>query len=85
MDAAENEPKSILLQVGNFSAVVLMILFNIFANSLPFNGVSTVQVLESYPNLLTPPSYVFVIWAAIYGYAFLFALFQLRPSQRGRR
>ncbi len=85
MDAVEKEPRPILLQVSNFLAVFLMFAFNILANALPFNGVSTAQVSDSYPNLFTPPGYVFVIWAAIYGYALLFALYQLRPSQKSSR
>lgn len=37
---------------------------------------------DSYPNLFTPPGYVFVIWGVIYTLALLFMVYQARANQR---
>lgn len=71
-----------LLQIGNVAAVLLAVAWNALANILPLNGVNTGVVSDSYPNLFTPPGYVFAIWGVIYALALVFALYQARPSQR---
>ncbi len=71
-----------LLQVGNVAAVVLVVAWSALVNLLPLNGVNTAVVSDSYPNLFTPPGYVFSIWGVIYTLAIVFAVYQLRPSQR---
>jgi hypothetical protein len=71
-----------LLQIANVAAVVLAIAWNALVNILPLNGVNTAVVSDSYPNLFTPPGYVFAIWGVIYVLAAVFAAYQLRPSQR---
>ena len=79
------KPSPLLLQLGNVAAVALTLVGNILVNTLPLNGVTTAQVSDSYPNLFTPPGYVFAIWGVIYALAIIFALYQLRPSQRIER
>ena len=69
-------------QVANTVAVVAALIFNMLANILPFNGVTTGQVSNSYPNLFTPPGYVFSIWGVIYVQAIVFMIYQARSSQR---
>jgi hypothetical protein len=71
-----------LLQIANVAAVVLAVAWNALVNILPLNGVNTAVVSDSYPNLFTPPGYVFAIWGVIYVLAAVFAAYQLRPSQR---
>lgn len=71
-----------LLQIGNIAAVILAVAWNALVNILPLNGVNTGVVSDSYPNLFTPPGYVFAIWGVIYALALVFALYQVRPSQR---
>lgn len=72
----------IVYQTANAVAVVAALIVNTLANILPFNGVTTGQVSDSYPNLFTPPGYVFSIWGAIYILAIVFMIYQARPSQR---
>ncbi len=72
-----------LMQASNLAAVLVTIAWNAAVNILPLNGVNTGVVSDSYPNLFTPPGYVFAIWGAIYALAVVFALYQARPSQRG--
>jgi benzodiazapine receptor len=69
-------------QTANVVAVVAALIMNTLVNILPLNGVTTGQVSDSYPNLFTPPGYVFSIWGVIYVLAIVFMIYQARPSQR---
>jgi hypothetical protein len=71
-----------LFQYANVIAVILVIVWNSLVNILPLNNVSTGLVSDSYPNLFTPPGYVFSIWGVIYALAIIFMVYQVRPSQR---
>jgi benzodiazapine receptor len=70
------------LQYANVAAVVIMIVWNALVNILPLNNVNTGVVSDSYPNLFTPPGYIFAIWGIIYTLAIIFMLYQVRSSQR---
>jgi hypothetical protein len=69
-------------QIANVAAIALALVVNFLANWLPINGVNTGQVADSYPNLFTPPGYIFAIWGIIYALAIAFAAYQVRASQR---
>jgi len=71
-----------VLQMVNAAAIVVTILSNSLVNILPLNGVTTAMVSDSYPNLFTPPGYVFAIWGVIYVLLALFMVYQSRASQR---
>jgi len=71
-----------VLQMVNAAAIVVTILFNSLVNILPLNGVTTAMVSDSYPNLFTPPGYVFAIWGVIYVLPALFMVYQARASER---
>ncbi|MEM3470299.1 MAG: tryptophan-rich sensory protein [Thermoproteota archaeon] len=43
---------------------------------------TTGAVSDSYPNLFTPPGYVFAIWGVIYVLLTIFMVYQARVSQR---
>lgn len=45
---------------------IVMIVVNALANIIPFNGLTTGQVSDSYPNLFTPAPLTFSIWGVIY-------------------
>ena len=68
-------------QIMNVFAIVFTIVMNMLANILPFNGVNTGMVADSFPNYFTPPGYVFSIWAAIYILISVFGFVQGRPDQ----
>ena len=74
----------IVLQASNVVAVVAVLVMNSLVNILPLNGVTTAQVSDSYPNLFTPPGYVFSIWGVIYSLAVVFMFYQARPSERSQ-
>jgi benzodiazapine receptor len=69
-------------QTVNVVAVIAALIMNTLVNILPLNGVTTAEVSDSYPNLFTPPGYVFSIWSVIYALAIIFMIYQARPSQR---
>jgi len=69
-------------QASNMVAVIAVLIMNTLVNILPLNGVTTAQVSDSYPNLFTPPGYVFSIWGVIYALAIVFMIYQARPNQR---
>jgi benzodiazapine receptor len=73
-----------IYQLTNVIAVVAVLVMNSLVNILPLNGVTTAQVSDSYPNLFTPPGYVFSIWGVIYALAVVFMLYQARPSERSK-
>ncbi|MFW9849493.1 MAG: tryptophan-rich sensory protein [Candidatus Thorarchaeota archaeon] len=71
-----------LLQWLNVIAVIGTILLNALVNILLVGGVTTGEVSDSYPNLFTPPGYVFAIWSVIYTLAIVFMFYQIRANQR---
>lgn len=71
-----------ILQMINVVAILATIVFNSIVNILPLNGVTTGEVSDSYPNLFTPPGYVFAIWGVIYVLLTIFMFYQARVSQR---
>jgi len=72
----------VVFQMANVVAVIAALVLNTLANALPLNGVTTGEVSDFYPNLFTPPGYVFSIWGVIYALAIVFMIYQVRPSQR---
>ncbi len=58
--------------VSNFTKVhttvtfIVMIVVNALANIIPFNGLTTGEVSDLYPNLFTPAALTFFIWGVIY-------------------
>jgi len=68
-------------QIINIIAVLLTISLNLLANIIPFNGVYTGEVADSFPNYFTPPGYVFAIWGIIYILLFVFMFYQAKKDQ----
>ncbi len=68
-------------QIINIFAVLFTIVMNALANILPFNGVNTGIVADSFPNYFTPPGYVFAIWGVIYILLFVFMVYQAKKDQ----
>lgn len=57
---------STFTKVHTTVSFLIMIVVNILANVIPFNGVTTGEVSDSYPNLFTPAGLTFSIWGVIY-------------------
>ncbi|MHA1903802.1 MAG: hypothetical protein ACXADL_08970 [Candidatus Thorarchaeota archaeon] len=79
-----NRVNPLIYQVINVIAVLAALIFNSLVNILPLNGVTSGEVSDAFPNLFTPPGYVFIIWAVIYILAIIFMIYQALPSQRGQ-
>ena len=69
-------------QILNLIALLGTVIVNGLANALPFNGITTGEISDSFPVLFTPAGYVFSIWGVIYLLLFGFAVYQALPSQR---
>lgn len=64
------------LQVLNWIFFVLMVFVNYLANALPFNGKTTGELSDQYPNLFVPAPITFAIWGVIYILLLLFCIKQ---------
>lgn len=78
-----NKTKSIFWPMLNLTAYIVMILTNIFANIVPFNGLSTGAVSDLYPNLFAPAGFTFAIWGVIYVALAMFVFFGFRGYDHG--
>jgi len=62
----EQTVRSRILAIFNVAALIVVLVINTLANSLPLNGVSTGELSDSYPNLFVPSGITFAIWGVIY-------------------
>jgi hypothetical protein len=75
----------VLLKWSNIVAFVLTVIVNSLAGSTKLiGGVTTAQISDSNPTLITPAGYVFSIWGIIYVLLGVFVIFQALPSQKGK-
>jgi benzodiazapine receptor len=76
---------SALLRWMNVVSFVLTVLVNGLAGSTTLlGGRLTAEISDANPTLITPAGYVFSIWGIIYILLGVFAVFQARPSQKGK-
>lgn len=61
-------------------STILVLTFNLLANLLPFNGVSTATVSDSFDVFFVPAGYVFSIWGVIYILLIGFTIFNFLPQ-----
>ena len=66
----------------NIVTLVLVLVVNTLASTLPLNGMDTGQISDNIPSLFTPAGYVFSIWGVIYLALIAFAVYQALPAQR---
>jgi hypothetical protein len=76
------ESMNLVRQIGVVVAVIAMIVVNILANVLPFNGVTTGELAAQFDVLFVPAGYVFSIWTVIYLGLVAYAIYQAQPSLR---
>jgi len=71
--------------LSNIVAFVLTVIVNSLAGSTKLiGGVTTAQISDANPTLITPAGYVFSIWGIIYFLLGVFVVFQALPSQKGK-
>ncbi len=61
-------------------SLVLVLVVNFLANSLPINGLTTGEVSDQFPILFVPAGYVFSIWGLIYFALIAFAVYSVTPK-----
>ena len=71
-----------LRQWVNLIAILLTILINGMANTLPINNLTTGEISDRFEVFFVPAGYVFSIWGLIYIGLVAFGIFQLLPAQR---
>jgi len=69
-------------QVANVIAYGVTVVINGLAVALPLNGLSTAQISDRFPVLVTPANYVFGVWSLIYLLLAVFTVYQALPSRR---
>lgn len=61
-------------------SLVLVLVVNFLANTLPINGLTTGEVSDQFPILFVPAGYVFSIWGLIYFALIAFAVYSVTPK-----
>lgn len=74
--------RDIIRQAVNIASLSVVLIVNTLANALPINGLTTGEISDSLPTLVTPAGYVFAIWGLIYTALIGFVIYQAQPSQR---
>jgi hypothetical protein len=78
-----NRNKSKIWPTMNLISFIVMVAVNALANILPFNGMNTGAISDSYPNLFAPAGFTFAIWGVIYFMLGAFVLFGFRGFDHG--
>lgn len=75
----------VFLQVINIVAYIVTVLVNGLAGSTTvLGGVTSADVSDMYPTLVTPAGFTFAIWGIIYALLTLFVIYQALPSNRNK-
>jgi translocator protein len=61
-------------------SLILVLVVNTLANTLPINGVTTGEVSDQFPILFVPAGYVFSIWGLIYAALIAFIIYSVTPK-----
>ena len=74
--------KDTVRQYANLVSVILALIVNILASTLPLNGQNTGEISDRFHVYFVPAGYVFAIWGVIYLGWIAFTIFQFQPSQK---
>lgn len=69
-------------QYANLFSVILALIVNVLASTLPLNGQNTGEISDRFDVYFVPAGYVFAIWGVIYIGWIAFTIFQFQPSQK---
>lgn len=69
-------------QFTNILAIILALIVNVLATTLPLNNQSTAEISDRFLVYFVPAGYVFSIWGIIYLGWISFAIYQARPAQK---
>ncbi|MCW4015597.1 MAG: hypothetical protein NWF06_04435 [Candidatus Bathyarchaeota archaeon] len=77
--------KSVYLQAVNLVAYIVTLAVNGLAGSTTvIGGVTSADVSDMYPTLVTPAGFTFAIWGVIYALLFLFVAYQMLPKNKDK-
>jgi len=65
-----------ILQLSNTLAVLLALVMNFLAVTMPLNHKTTGELSDAYPNFFVPAGFTFAIWGIIYLQLLIFTVFQ---------
>lgn len=71
--------------IVNITALVVTLILNALATTLPLGGRTTAEISDSFNLLFVPAGYVFSIWGLIYLALIGFAVLQALPAQQNNR
>lgn len=75
----------LLFRILNIVAFVVTLIVNGLAGSTTLlNGVTSGDVSDLYPTLITPSGFTFAIWSIIYVLLLLFIIYQILPKNKDR-
>ena len=74
--------KDTVRQIANLLTVILALVVNILASTLPLNGQNTGEISDRFQVYFVPAGYVFAIWGIIYIGWIAFTIFQFQPAQK---
>ncbi|UCC58414.1 MAG: tryptophan-rich sensory protein [Candidatus Bathyarchaeum sp.] len=75
--------KPVFLQSINIIAFLATVAVNMLAGSTTLlNGVTSGEVSDIYPTLITPAGFTFAIWGIIYTLLLIFIVYQVMPKNR---
>ncbi|MGH9946848.1 MAG: tryptophan-rich sensory protein [Pyrinomonadaceae bacterium] len=72
--------RAILVIVATFGTIA----FNFLATAGKINSVTSAEISDKYPTLVTPAGYAFAIWSLIYAGLIAFSIYQLLPANAAR-
>jgi benzodiazapine receptor len=75
--------RQVFFQAINIVAFTVMLIVNGVAGSTTFlNGMTSADVSDMYPTLVTPAGFTFAIWGIIYALLIFFVIYQALPKNR---
>ena len=75
-------PRDTIRRYANLLSVILALIVNILASTLPLNGQNTGEISDRFQVYFVPAGYVFAIWGVIYIGWIAFTIFQFQSSQK---
>lgn len=85
MRSNERDSRALSRQIVTIIALMVTVVVNALASTLPIGGVTTGEVSAKYPNAFAPAGYAFSIWSAIYVGLFAYVIYQALPNHRHHR
>jgi benzodiazapine receptor len=66
------------------SYVGMVVVNGLAGSTVVLNGVTSADISDKYPTLITPAGFTFAIWGIIYALLFLFTVYQALPRNRDK-